>query len=151
MVIINNFAAKDEDMTRKEFSDKLAQLRVERGVSKYAVCKHMERKYNQLWRIEGAEHNYTIAIALKFLEAIKYHLVLVKSSNRYIFNTSENFVEFFKNEREDVCSKLQLSKIINKSPNTIHSIEIYRRKLTIDIFLAISEALGFTIEFEPYD
>ena len=151
MVIINNFATKDKDMTRKEFSDKLAQLRVERGVSKYAVCKHMERKYDQLWNMEDAAHNYTIAITLKFLEAIKYHLVLVKSSNKHTFNTSEDFVEFFKNEREGVYSKLQLSKIINKSPDTIHSIEIYRRKLTIDMFLAISEALGFTIEFEPYD
>ena len=138
-------------MTRKEFSDKLAQLRVERGISKYAVCKHMERKYDQLWTMEGAEHNYTMAITLKFLEAIKYHLVLVKSSNRYTSNTSKGFVELFKNEREGVYSGLQLSKKINRSPSMINSIEMYRSKLTIDAFLDISEALGFTIEFEPYD
>ena len=151
MVIINNFATKDKDMTRKEFSDKLAQLRVERNISKYAVCKYIECKYNQLWTIEGAEHNYAMTMTLKFLEAIKYHLVLVKSSNRYTFNTSEGFVELFKNERESTCSRLELSEKINKSADTVRSVETYRRKLTIDMFLVVSEALGFTIEFEPYD
>ena len=138
-------------MTRKEFSDKLAQLRVERGVSKYAVCKFMNRTNSQLVRIEKAEHSYSFDIALNFLESIKCRIKLLKDKNVFNVTTSENLVDFLRGERESFSSRIQFANHIGKSVNSILKIETHQIKLTIDMFLVISEALGFTIEFEPYD
>ena len=136
-------------MERKEFCDKLYELRKASDVKLLDICFAMKANATSIYRIEKAEHSFSMSNALSYLSAINVQMVLRKGKTSFILNEHDNIAKWLKKNREKTYSQRALAKTIGCANATIAGAENGNGNIGIDIFLRLADTFGFTIELLP--
>ena len=133
-------------MERKEFCDKLYELRKSSGVLFIDICFKMRVNGSSIYRIEKGAHSFSMNNALSYLSAINVQMVLRKGKTSFILNEHDNIAKWLKKNREKTYSQRALAKTIGCANATIAGAEEGKVGIGIDIFLRLADTFGFTIE-----
>ena len=136
-------------MERKEFCDKLLELRKASDVRFIDICFAMKSTERSVYRIEKAEHSFSMNNALSYLAAINIQMALKKGKGSFLLNEQEDIFRWLKKNREKNFSQRSLAEKVGCVDSTITKIETGRANVGIDIFLQLADVLGFSIELSP--
>lgn len=136
-------------MNRIEFCAKLIQCRQEKGVSKNEMCRLTKLTFSQFQRVEGEPNNFSIDKAFLYLNALGMRIVLRRGSACFVIDNIESVAKWLTFARKDGHSLRTLATEAECSFLTIINVEQARRKVRIDIFLKLVEALDYALTIEP--
>jgi len=136
-------------MERKEFCDKLYELRKGSGVKLKSICFAMDSSGNAIYRIETAAHNFSMSNVVPYLTAVNIQMALTKGKELFVINEYENIVKWLKKSRKPDFTQRSLAERVGCYHVTIANTESGKSVISIDLFLQLADVLGFFIELSP--
>ena len=133
-------------MERIEFCKILQECRKKSGCKMKDICFALNVIPTAVYRLEKGKNSFNVSTALKFLEAIKYIMVVYSNNGTYLIRTYEDAIKYIKDARAGKYTQRELAELIGYSHITIANIETMKCIAGIDTFLKIADVLGYTIK-----
>lgn len=135
-------------MERIEFCELMVEAKKRSGISTSQVSFELKMLLPSLRRLEKGIHNFSVSKAIDYLHSINGYIQLHKNKTIYSIMQYEDIVQWLINERKDNYTKHALTQKTGCANGTIGNIESGKSVMSIDIFLRLSEVLGFSITIE---
>lgn len=135
-------------MNRKEFCKALQNMRINAGRNSSEFSFDMRILPNSLKRMENGEDNFGIQKAIKYLHLICKYIILSNNNNKYAILNAEQFNSWLSIHRKETHTQRSLSEATGASVSLIAKFEQNKNFPSIDMFLKIVEALGYTVTIE---
>lgn len=135
-------------MNRLDFCALMAHAKQESGKTTSDISFSMKMLLPTLRRFEKGEHNFNLKKVMEYLSVLCMRMVLVSDTRSCQCVSYDEIVAWMKNARQGIVSQRQLAEQIGCAYLTIANIERGATAVSVDTFLKIIDALGYTIKIE---
>lgn len=135
-------------MDRIEFCNLLVRAKEQSGKSTNTVSFDLRMQWSTLRRFEKGANNSNMKKVFEYMAVIDSCLHIVSDNSDKTILNYDDLISWITKERNGKYTQRQIAKIINISYVMIANIESRKNSLTIDVFLRIIDALGYTVKIE---
>jgi len=136
-------------MDKKDLCGILAEIRQKSSLKMKTICARMNTMPTTIYRMEKGESNCPMGNVFALAFALDYAIVIAKEKQTYVCKTNDDFIKWLKTKRSGNISQVQLAERVGVAPTTIINIEGGNNVATIDTFIKIVEALGYSVSIQP--
>ncbi len=126
----------------------IVKTREDGEIGKIEMCRKVSIMLNDLNNIEIRYRNSKIDRIIEYLFVLQKAICLNKGKAKNIILDSGQFADWMIARRGDKISRYAITKHLSCANNVVANIEDKTRIPTIDMFLKIVEALGYTVTIE---
>lgn len=136
-------------MTREEFCNMLASVKVQTGVTTSDIVFGMHIQLSTLNCLEKGKTNFGMQRALDYIRCLKAYLCIFNSVESTMLTDYDSIIVWLKNARGAEMSQRALASLIGCSYVHLANIETQKSTMSIDTLLKITDALNYSIEIHP--
>ena len=135
-------------MDRNTFSALLTQCRENKNIGKNEMCRLTGFTFQQLQRIEGALNNFNLQFVFRYMNVVGAVLSFEKDGVQYVISNYEEYPKWLQFARTGLYSLRKLAEVVECAYSAITNVEHEKTIIGIDLFLKITDALGYSIKIE---
>lgn len=135
-------------MTREQFCNNLLEHRKTSGVKMRDICFAMNVMPTAIYRLENGKNNFSMDKAIGYLSAINHRIYLIKEKIEFEIIKYEDIVRWVIQARLKIHTQRELATKIECTNATIANTELGKSIVSVDIFLRLVEALGYSINIQ---
>lgn len=136
-------------MNRIEFCKKMTSVKERVGITTTDVSFDMRMQWSTLKRFEKGVHNFSLIKVMEYLKVLRAQLVIYNDEITVCFAEYSQIPQWLPKARAGKFSQRSLADAVGMSQVMLARVESRKSNLTIDVFLKVIEALGYSVDIKP--
>lgn len=150
-IVYCNFAENIEYMTREEFCNIMASVKMQARLSTTDLAFDMRMQWSTLNRLEKGKTNFSVQKMLEYVKCLKADLLIVNSRKTVVINEYNDILKWVKKCRGTKISQRNLADLIGCSYVNLANVELGKTAMSIDTLLKCAKIFNYNIKIKAID
>lgn len=135
-------------MNRLDFCKLMEQAKIASGIPASEISFSMKMLMPTLRRFEKGEHNFSLVKVMEYLQVLHAQLVIYNEKSTVVVTEYNQLIEWLVSARKNGYTQRKLAEAVGISYVMLARIESNKSSLSIDVYLKIIEALGYSVNIK---